>query len=83
MNPYELRSKQYDWERGTYGPSGIEWLQRLQKHYPYLIWLNPEPMPSQPGYWSQTHWQLGQMLPMFDLSAEGLESGIKRLMALR
>ncbi len=83
MNPYELRSKQYDWERGTYGPSGIEWLQRLQKHYPYLIWLNPEPMPSQPDYWSQTHWQLGQMLPMFDLSAEGLESGIKRLMARR
>ncbi|MCI8809516.1 MAG: VWA containing CoxE family protein [Oscillibacter sp.] len=83
MNPYELRERHYDWNRGSYGPSGLEWLERFQKQYPYLIWLNPEPMPERPTYWAQTHYQLGHMLPMFDLSAEGLEAGMKRLMARR
>lgn len=83
MNPYELREKQYNWGQGTYGPSGLEWLDRLRRQYPYLIWLNPEPMPSRPAYWSQTHWQLGHMFHMFDLSADGLEAGMKRLMVRR
>ena len=38
-------------------------------------------MPQQPGYWTQTHWQIGHMLPMYELSAHGLETGMKRLMA--
>lgn len=80
MHPYELREKQYNWSRRTYGPSGLEWLERLRRQYPYLVWLNPEPMPAQPGYWSQTHYQLGQMFRMYDLSAEGLEAAMKRLM---
>lgn len=83
MNPYELQEKQYNWGKGTYGPSGLEWLEKFRKQYPYLIWLNPEPMPARPSYWSQTHWQLGQLFQMYDLSAEGLEAGMKRLMARR
>ena len=83
MSPYELREKQYQWGRGTYGPSGLEWLERLRRHFPYLIWLNPEPMPSRPDYWSQTHWQLGQIFPMYQLTADGLEAGLHRLMVRR
>ena len=83
MNPYELTEKRFDWETRSYGPSGMEWLERLRKQYPYLIWLNPEPMPDRPTYWSQTHYQLGQVFEMFDLSAEGLEQGMKRLMVRR
>ncbi len=83
MNPYELRERRYDWSRGTYGLSGMEWLERFRKQYPYLIWLNPEPMPEHPTYWTQTHYQLGQLFPMYDLSAGGLEAGMKRLMARR
>ena len=83
MNPYELREKQFQWGKGTYAPSGLEWLERLKKQYPYLIWLNPEPMPAKPDYWSQTHYQLGQIFQMYDLSAEGLEKGMKRLMVRR
>lgn len=79
MSPYELREKRYDWERRTYGPSGLEWLERMKKQYPYLVWLNPEPMPERPDYWGQTHWQLGHMFPMYDLTAEGLERAMKRL----
>jgi len=83
MNPYELWEKQFHWGRGTYGPAGIEWLDRFRKQYPYLIWLNPEPMPEQSDYWSQTHYQLGHLFHMYDLSAEGLEAGMKRLMVSR
>lgn len=83
MHPYELREPRYNWAERTYGPSGLEWLERLQKRYPYLVWLNPEPMPKGPDYWGQTHWQLGHLLPMFDLSAEGLEKAMKRLMVRR
>lgn len=83
MSPYELREKQYRWGRGTYGPSGLEWLERLRRHFPYLIWLNPEPMPSRPDYWTQTHWQLGQIFPMYQLTADGLEAGMRRLMVRR
>lgn len=83
MNPYELREKQFQWGKGTYAPSGLEWLERFKKQYPYLIWLNPEPMPAKPDYWSQTHYQLGQIFQMYDLSAEGLEKGMKRLMVRR
>lgn len=83
MNPYELREPLFNWSTRTYGPSGMEWLDRFRKQYPHLIWLNPEPMPSQPDYWNQTHYQLGQLFEMYDLSAEGLEQGMKRLMVRR
>lgn len=83
MSPCELREKQYQWGRGTYGPSGLEWLEQLRRQFPYLIWLNPEPMPSRPGYWTQTHWQLGQIFPMYQLTADGLEAGMRRLMVRR
>ena len=83
MNPYELREKQFDWRTQRYGASGLEWLELLKKHFPYLIWMNPEPTPTQAGFWAQTHYQLAQMFPMFELSAEGLEQGMKRLMAKR
>ena len=65
MSPYELREKHYDWEKRAYGPSGLEWLERMKRQYPYLVWLNPEPMPERPDY---------------DLTAEGLERAMKRLM---
>ena len=45
--------------------------------------MNPEATPTQAGFWAQTHYQLAQMFPMFELSAEGLEQGMKRLMAKR
>ena len=45
--------------------------------------MNPEPTPTQAGFWAQTHYQLSQMFPMFQLTAEGLETGMKRLMARR
>ena len=83
MSPEELNSPRFHWGRGTYGPSGMQTVQQLKEQYPYLIWLNPTPMPAAPSYWTRTHWQLGNSLPMYELSAEGLETGMKRLMVRR
>ncbi|WP_367272194.1 VWA domain-containing protein [uncultured Dysosmobacter sp.] len=83
MSPYELWERQYQWGRGTYGDSGMNWLLLLKKQYPYLIWLNPEPLPAGMGFWSRTHLELAKVFPMYDLTAEGLEAGIKRLMVRR
>jgi len=83
MNPYELRERPYNWGKGTYSKSSMEWLQTFKKQYPYLIWLNPEPTPKSKNYWTQTHYDLAQMFEMFQLSTEGLEAGMKRLMVRR
>jgi len=83
MNPYELRERPYNWGKGTYSKSSMEWLQTFKKQFPYLIWLNPEPTPKEKNYWTQTHYDLAQMFEMFQLSTEGLEAGMKRLMVRR
>lgn len=83
MSPYELWEKHYNWGRGTYSESGMTWLGRLKKRFPYLIWLNPEPMPAWEDFWSRTHLALAREFEMFDLTAEGLEAGVKRLMVRR
>lgn len=83
MSPYELREQRYSWSQKVYTPSGLEWLSKLKQHYPHLIWLNPEPLPKFRDYWSQTHLELASIFDMYDLSAEGLETGMKRLMVNR
>lgn len=83
MSPYELLEKQFHWGVGTYSPAAIEWLQIFKKQYPYLIWLNPVPMPKMESYWTQTHWRIAHLLDMYELTADGLAAGMKRLMARR
>lgn len=83
MNPYELREAQYNWVDGSYGPSGIEWLTRFLHQYSHMIWLNPEPLPERMDFWSQTHLQLSRLFDMYDLTAEGMEQGMKKLMVRR
>lgn len=83
MHPYELTEPMYDWATRSYGPSGIRCLERLKNQFPHLIWLNPNPMPQRRDYWSQTHWDLGKVFPMYELTAEGLAAGMRRLMQKR
>jgi len=68
-----------DWEVENDQP-GLFWLERLAKHFPYSVWLNPIPV---------AHWDfiLGQytinwikkIFPMFELTPEGLEQALKKL----
>ncbi len=82
MNPYEIVEHRYDWRNKTYQKySGMEWLERFKAQYNYLIWLNPEPMPKYRNFWTQTHLDLASKFKMYDLSVDGLDQGIKALMA--
>jgi uncharacterized protein with von Willebrand factor type A (vWA) domain len=55
---------------------GITWLRRIQEHFRAGIWLNPLPA----GQWNRTTINLvRQVLPMYELTLDGLERGIKQL----
>ena len=64
--------------------SGLTWLRRFIGRYEKMIWLNP--IPAQ--YWDTAygHATIGYIrreVPMFPLSVQGLEQGLKHLMAAR
>ncbi|WP_432665627.1 VWA containing CoxE family protein [Wukongibacter baidiensis] len=61
--------------------SGIEWLNRIRKKYSKSIWLNP----IQKRHWPYTYTirKIAEVFPMFDLTLEGLDAGIKKLKATR
>lgn len=68
------------WEISNNEP-GITWLERLARHFPYNAWLNP--IPSQ--HWDrifgyQTLEQVKQVFPMYELTLEGLDLAVKKLM---
>jgi uncharacterized protein len=55
---------------------GIAWLRRIQEHFRACIWLNPLPE----GQWHRTTINLvRQVFPMYELTLDGLEKGIKQL----
>lgn len=79
MAPYELMSTDgsiYAFERS--GKPSIERLKYLATMFPHTIWLNPIPARSWP--YTQTINVIQQIVPMFELSLEGLEQGVKLLM---
>lgn len=60
---------------------GIEWLKKFKRRYKKQIWLNPI-HESEWGwaYGAQTIQAIGEVFPMFELSLDGLERGIKKLL---
>lgn len=82
MAPSELMMSDGNifWDLGNEEP-GITWLGRLAKKFPYNVWLNPIPE----GYWGRVHgYQTLKMVRdiffMYELTLEGLEKAIKKLM---
>ena len=57
---------------------GIIWLQRIKEKFKDAIWLNPVPS----RRWDQTTSirMVRQVFPMFELTLEGLDEGVKFLM---
>jgi hypothetical protein len=83
MAPYELYGGSY-YDRGSQEDSpkcGMDWLKRFRGRYPNAVWLNPSPRPNWGQYWSQTYDAIGQVFPMFPLTVEGLEEGMKKLLS--
>lgn len=59
---------------------GITWLQRIQEHFRACIWLNP----MTESTWNRSSISLvRKIFPMFELTLDGLESGIRQLVRKR
>ena len=63
---------------------GIDWLSRFKRRYEKSIWLNPIPA----DRWNHvdgrtTINKIGRLIPMYELSLDGLDAGIKKLLVSR
>ena len=61
--------------------TGMEWFQKFKKRFKKQIWLNPiEKRSWEYTYGSRTIHDIGEVFPMFELTLDGLEKGIKKLL---
>ena len=81
MAPYELSGGYYRSSAKDRPQSGLDWLNCFRERYPHVIWLNPSPRPDWGEYWSQTYDVIADIFPMFPLTVEGLEEGMKKLLS--
>ena len=80
MAPYELMAHDgsiHITERS--GRPSLEQLKFLAKTFPHAVWLNPV----SESMWGYTHtvMTIGQIFPMYELSLDGLEKAVEKLMA--
>ena len=82
MAPYELMGGYYyNREEGEDAPKcGMDYLRLFRRRYRNTIWLNPSERPVWGQYWTQTYDQIAREFPMFPLTVEGLEEGMKKLL---
>jgi uncharacterized protein with von Willebrand factor type A (vWA) domain len=82
MAPSELTMRGGNTIIGLYNEvAGIEWLQTLKKRYAKSIWLNPLSEAVWDGaYGSASIELIREIFPMYELSVDGLEAGIKKLL---
>lgn len=85
MAPSELMVKGGNCYVGLYNEiPGIDWLKRFKKKYPHHIWLNPILEREWPFvYGSKTITMIKELFPMYELTLDGLEAGIKKLLVNR
>ncbi len=82
MHPTELNSARGNINfRNETETSGAAWLDRIERHFDRSVWLNPD----RPVEWamSSTCRQISAMFPMYHLSVNGLEEGVKGLVGAR
>ncbi len=64
--------------------SGVTWLSRIKKHFDKVVWFNPIEKQRWPyQYGAVTIEAISGIIPMYHLSAEGLEEGLKDLVSAR
>lgn len=82
MAPSELFRKGGNAYVGMYNDElGIEWLNKFKKRYKKKIWLNPIPKSDwEYAYGSRTIHEVGNVFSMYELTLDGLEKGIKKLL---
>lgn len=82
MSPYELmaRGGNQDWDVYNMEP-GIIWLRKFVDRYKKCIWLNPIKADRWDWtYGSKTINIIREVFPMFELTLDGLDAGIKKLL---
>jgi uncharacterized protein with von Willebrand factor type A (vWA) domain len=85
MSPSELLliNGNIFWEMGNDQP-GITWLEQLAGKFSHNVWLNPIPENDwEIIYGSETIQMVRNIYPMYELTLEGLEKAIKKLMVRR
>lgn len=82
MAPSELYRKGGNSVIGLWNKElGIDWLKKFDRRYKNKIWLNPiKEVEWEWAYGAQTIQAVGEVFPMFELSLDGLEKGIKKLL---
>ena len=83
MEPSELLDPSYYNYGARDNITGIEWLTRFREKYPHLVWLNPSERPYWGGWWAKTYDIIRKDFDMYDLSIDGLNAGLKKLMVNR
>jgi len=68
------------WDKFNDEP-GLTWLSRVAKKFPYNVWLNP----IQERYWENAYGSytislVREVFPMYELTLEGIEQAVKKLM---
>lgn len=78
MSPYELyNSYQFIYRYERKGKEGYEWLKSFRRHFRHAVWLNPI---TGLQWQHQTLKTIQKLFPMFPLTVEGIEKGVKQLL---
>ena len=85
MAPSELLSRNgIIWWGYANDEPGIEWLRRLRHHFDHSVWLNTIPREQwEWAYGARTIGMIRQVLPMEELSLDGLQAAVRKLMVAR
>ena len=71
------------WDQHNEEP-GLTWLRRVAGRFPYNVWLNPIPEKYwDAAYGTKTIQIVRDVFPMFELTLEGLDRAVKKLMVRR
>jgi hypothetical protein len=85
MAPSELKARHgiIWWGQANEEP-GIEWLQRLRRHFPHSVWLNTIVQAEWDwAYGHRTIAEVRRIFPMFELTVDGLTAAVSALMVRR
>ena len=85
MSPSELLYAGWASVRNEYNKEpGLEWLKRVKRRYPHMVWLNPIAEKRWPyAHGNATIDLVRKEIPMFELSLSGLDAAIKKLLVNR
>lgn len=76
-----MRGGNIFWDLANERP-GIAWLEQIAKQFHYSVWLNPIPQERwKTIYGHQTLTKIREVFPMYELTLDGIEQAMKRLMA--